>query len=519
MQERTNYVEKIDTVGSSPDIASPLERNDKAVIDLGFADSFGLNLQVARERANELTADVLGMNPLRDGGKTLTPDQVNARYPYFPEAITEAMSELRAEELSRRHLERREREMLLSGSGFIGGSLGGMLGWASDPMNALGIVAGNYLMKGAATWMTGSQSFASLGRFLLNDASFASRYAKEALGGALGEIPIAVAQYNKDSKEYQDASVAAAFKQIALGAIVGPLMGEGLRFGVGNIKAAPQYMQALAQGGFKNFYKSFKEANILINLGKRVDFSALDKELDAEKVGTGNVEAKFYAAHSEPHLESEILGKDYGEGFYASADPDYVNNHISHPEREKFGEMIEYTYNPKEVKLLDADAEKVIKPETELIAEGYDGIKFKDGNADVVKFFDPTNKKLKAVNHFEANLGQRARVTSAATKEATQARSDMLASLRNEKTDLFHDEEAFAKFDEELAKGGVEEPIRTEDIQKEVDEMVVEFTNPAAKNITVDAGMKAEVDLIKETATNIEKRAQIERAAAFCMRL
>lgn len=286
-------------------------------------------------------------------GKQLSPEELNTKYPFVEKPFTKPMPEVAAFHLNEEAKKRRALQDVINNG--PGGKIlnqavnlgAGIVAHALDPVEfGVGAITGGALSKIGAVVAGRATTYGAIARagtFLAESGggSAGSRFAFEAAEGMLGNALLEPMMYAQSKRAQLDYGLEDAFVSVVGGGIAAPAAVFGLRKtwgGLFNKSAAATDLAVrssvsqvekgispnvdLVNKAHEDFI--FKEPSQGVNLGE-VRASYRFEPLDPSKVN----EKVFYVA-GEAH-DKRVIGEFFGEGLYATDNPNFANNLAAHP--------------------------------------------------------------------------------------------------------------------------------------------------------------------------------------------
>lgn len=307
------------------------------------------------------------------GGKVLPPEELNEKYPFVQKKFTKPMSETAAFLLNEEGMKRMAlQEKISQGAGNSlyaqATSLGaGIVAHMLDPVEfGVGAFTG-YGLSAIGARVAGTTGYTALqkvGSALAGEGSNLARFSAQAAEGIVGNIALEPFMYEQQNRAQLDYTVEDAFVSVVGGGIAAPTAMFGLRKTWGGLFNKSDAATGLAvktaigqtQEGFRPNVDLVAKAHddfIFKEPPKGTKLGEVRSEYRFEPLDPAKIsERKFYVAGIPD--DRRIVGEFFGEGTYATDNPNFANNLAAHPMEEYPVDVREITL-PPEAKIIDGN--------------------------------------------------------------------------------------------------------------------------------------------------------------------
>lgn len=319
--------------------------------------------------------------------KKISPEELNSKYPFVEKPFTKPMSEVAAYHLNEEAKKRYALQQAISNG--PKGSLynqavtlgAGIVAHALDPVEfGVGAFAGMGLSAIGTSVAASAKSYGivkSAAQAMSGGGTAFGRFGAEAVEGVVGNLALEPFMYNQSNRAMVDYSLDDAFISVIGGGIAAPAAMYGLRKSWGGLmnksKSATGLAAKLAVGqvqeGLSPNVDLVAKAYDDYTFGNPPDTATIGevrsnyvfKPLDTNKVN----EQVFYIAGNKE--DGRVIGDFFGEGLYATDNPNFANNLAANP-------LEEFAVDVREVKLTDSKVLDGNAPNIELLKAINDSI-------------------------------------------------------------------------------------------------------------------------------------------------
>lgn len=312
--------------------------------------------------------------------KKLSPEELNSKYEFTEKPFTKPMSEVAAYHLNEEGKKRFALQQAIAngpkGSVYNQAvTLGaGIVAHALDPVEfGVGAFAGMGLSAIGGAVAASAKSYGvvkAAAQAMSGGGTAFGRFGAEAVEGVVGNLALEPFMYNQSNRAMVDYSLDDAFVSVIGGGIAAPAAIYGLRKSWGGLmnksSSATGLAAKLAVGQVKEGFTpnvdlvakayddyTFKDAPVGSKLGE-VRSNYRFEPMAPDKVG----EKVFYVAGTKE--DKRIIGEFFGEGIYATDNPNFANNLATNP-------MEEFAVDVREIKINQANILDASMPNKELL--------------------------------------------------------------------------------------------------------------------------------------------------------
>lgn len=312
--------------------------------------------------------------------KKLSPDELNSKYQFVEKPFTKPMSEVAAYHLNEEARKRQSLQQAISngpkGSVYNQAvTLGaGIVAHALDPVEfGVGAFAGMGLSAIGSSVAASAKSYGivkTAAEAMAGGGTAFGRFGAEAIEGVVGNLALEPFMYNQSSRAMVDYSLDDAFISVIGGGVAAPAAIFGVRKSWGGLmnksKSATGLAAKLAVGQVQEgispnvdlvakayddyTFKSPPEGTKLGEVRSQYVFDPMTPDKVNEKI--------FYVAGNKE--DGRIIGDYFGEGTYATDNPNFANNLATNP-------MEEFAVDVREIKLSDANILDASMPNKDLL--------------------------------------------------------------------------------------------------------------------------------------------------------
>ena len=312
--------------------------------------------------------------------KKLPPEELNEKYPFVQKAFTKPMSEVAAFHLNEEGKKRYALQQKIA-QGPTGSlwnqavNLGaGVVAHAMDPVEfgvgafaSMGLSAIGSLAAGSKYVYGGAKTIAQT---MAGGGTAAGRFGAEAVEGILGNLALEPFMYNQSNRAQVDYSVEDAFVSVIGGGIAAPAAIFGIRKSWGGIMGKSKSASGLAiktaigqtQEGLVPNVDLVAKAHddfIFREPPKGVQLGEVRSSYRFEPMDVTKANEKVFYVAGKPE-DGRVIGEFFGEGTYATDNPNFANNLAAHP-------MEDFNVDVREIRLENANLLDANLPHKELL--------------------------------------------------------------------------------------------------------------------------------------------------------